>query len=157
MQTSSDRVAVPITIPTLPTVSLGNAPIPISSAYNTTDGVFCVTSLLTQLTAYFGANFTLPHLEGLFTGANTTAIHLAKNISSTILCNYCIFAAVDVIEDAYPVVGEITPQAVLAYFNMSSSLNSTVNEILNGTCAYDSLSVTSSKYPFPCLNKLALE
>ncbi len=126
--------------------TLGNAPIPISSAYNTTDGVFCVTSLLTQLTAYFGANFTLPYLEGLVSGTNTTAIHLAKNISTTILCNDCIFAAVDVIEDEYPVVGQITPQEVLAYFNMSSSLNSTVNEILNGTCAYESLAVTMSKH-----------
>ena len=111
-----------------------------------TDGVFCVTSLLTQLSAYFGANFTLPYLSGVVSGANTTALGLLENISSTVLCNECIFGAVDVIEEAYPVVGNVPVAAIYGALNMTTTINTTINGLLNSTCAYESLATTSSEY-----------
>ena len=133
--------------------SLGNPPIPISSAYNSTNGTFCVTSVLTQLSAYFGANLTLPYLES-FIGAgsttkNTTALTRAENISTTILCNPCIFAALDLTEEVYPSLGLVTVSSIYGLLNMSTptsvTANTTINTLVNSTCAYDALVVTSSK------------
>lgn len=105
-----------------------------------------MTSLLTQLSAYFGANFTVPYITAAVSGQNETAVDLALNISSTILCNECIFAAVDVIEAAYPVVGDVPIAAIYGALNMSTSVNTTVNELLNSTCAYEDLAVSTSRW-----------
>jgi hypothetical protein len=74
-----------------------------------------------------------------------------SGISSTVLCNDCIFAAVDLVEAAYPAVGNLTIQQVAGVFNISSSLNATVNEVLNSTCAYENLTISTSANPHPRL------
>lgn len=122
---------------------LGPAPIPITS-YNSTNGTFCVTSVLTQLSAYFGTNLTLPFIESISTHMNTTASGLYSGISSTFLCNDCIFAGVDVVERAYPSVGMTPVQEVAGVFNMSSSSTMTLNGLLNSTCAYENLATTTN-------------
>ena len=125
--------------------SLGNAPIPISSAYNETNGTFCVTSVLTQLSAYFKANLTLPFIESIVDGGNRTALGLAERISPTILCNDCIFGAIDVVEEAYPTLGDVPLSAIYGYFNRTTSVNTTINGLVNGTCAYVPLVVNESE------------
>ncbi|ORY26046.1 hypothetical protein BCR39DRAFT_273539 [Naematelia encephala] len=123
---------------------LGNPPIPISSAYNTTGGVFCVTSLLTQLSAYFGTNLTIPFVETIVKGGNSTALKLAEGIQSNIICNGCIFGALDVVEEAYPGVGSVPISKIYGLLNRTSPVNTTINGFVNGTCAYVPLNATSN-------------
>lgn len=126
---------------------LGPAPIPISAAYNQTNGTFCVSSVLTQYSAYLGANLTIPYIVGAATGANSTAAFLVKQTNPNALCNECIFGAVGVIEAAAPIVGRIPISSVLAYVNMTypGDKSATLNTILNSTCAYKPLAVNTSK------------
>lgn len=130
--------------------TLGAAPISTSSpVYNSTGGIFCVTSVLTQLSAYFGTNLTLPFIESAVTGTNSTAQKLGKDINTLILCNDCIFGAVDIIEEAYPMVGDVPVAALLGYAHINSTSNGTINSVLNSTCAYHNFSVTMSEFSLP--------
>jgi hypothetical protein len=126
---------------------LGPAPIPIT-AYNSTNGTFCVTSVLTQLSAYFGTNLTIPYITSIFSRSNSTASSLFSGISTTVLCNDCIFAAVDVVERAYPSVGDASVSSVVGALGVNSSLamsNMTLNGLLNSTCAYENLTASTSE------------
>lgn len=124
---------------------LGPAPIPISTAYNSTNGYFCVSSVLTQLSAYYGTNLTVPFVASIISGMNQTASRLTTSIKANALCNECIFGALDIVQLAYPIVGN-TPINVLAQaVNMTVSVNQTVNQIANGVCAYKPLMVSPSK------------
>jgi len=124
---------------------LGNPPIPVSSPiYNSTNGTFCVTSVLTQLSAYFGTNLTLPFIEGIATLMNTTALGLAESINVLALCNDCVFGAVDVVEDVIPSIGSTPLSTIFGLLGMTSPVNTTINGLLNGTCAYKPLAVSTN-------------
>lgn len=127
---------------------LGAPPIPITEeAYNSTDGYFCVTSVLTQLSAYFGTDLAVPFFAGI--AQNQTALELATSIQPNIICNQCLFAALEVIEAVYPGVGDAELQAIGAYLAQAglpavSLPNTTINGFANETCAYEDLSVSTS-------------
>lgn len=112
-----------------------NASIPVvSPQYNHTNGTFCVTSVLTEVSAYLGANLTNNYVDTFALGANSSATRLLKSIPPSALCSDCIFAAVDLIEEEYPTLG------MLQLGN--STMNTTLNQLLNGTCAAQSYNVT---------------
>jgi hypothetical protein len=145
--------------------SLGVPPIPVTQ-YNSTGGYFCVSSFLTQLSAYYGTNLTVPFVTGIVTGANTTAGELTKNIDLNIVCNECIFGALDIVQLSYPAVGNTPINQAAALLNLTVSLNQTVNEIVNGECEYVplmvsqngtlpdnvSVSIVNSTFPFTVTN-----
>jgi hypothetical protein len=127
---------------------LGEPPIPISDAYNLTDGAFCVSSVLTQLSAYVDANLTIPYIAGAVTGANQTAQQLFTSIQPNFLCNGCIFGAVDVIASAYPAVADIPVAQVAAYANISLPTgNATLQQVMDQECAYIPLAVNTTQLP----------
>lgn len=126
---------------------LGAPPIPVT-AYNSTNGTFCVSSFLTQYSAYLGANLTVPYIVAAASGANATAINLVGATNPNIVCNECIFAAVDIVEAKYPVLGQITLGQAAAYVNMTvpgAIQGSTLNSFMNSTCAYKPLAVNTSE------------
>jgi len=148
---------------------LGAPAIPITTPpYNSTDGTFCVTSLLTQLSAYYQTNLTVPFLGGIISGANTTALDLTKSINPNIICNECLFGALDVVDLAYPIVGEAPVQAITSFLGVDGSAlgNITINGLFNATCAYKdmvvsengtlpstiSVSIINSTYPYTLTN-----
>lgn len=127
---------------------LGAPPVAIDSGvYNSTEGYFCVTSLLTQLSAYYGAEPSVPFLTGLVTGANETALELTKEVNPNIICNDCIFAAAAIVDRAYPDAGNVPFDAIFSLLNMSSPLpeGTTINEYANDTCAYQGRSVSTGE------------
>ena len=127
---------------------LGSPPIPVTSpAYNMTNGTFCVTSLLTQLSAYFGTNLTVPYIEAVATGMNMSALELIKTIQPNILCNGCIFGALDLLEEAYPAVGTVPIAAIYAALKQNTTIppNVTINSLVDGECVYAGLNATSSE------------
>lgn len=119
-----------------------------------TDGAFCVSSVLTQLSAYVDANFTIPYITGAVTGSNSTAQDLFKEIQPNFICNGCIFGAVDVVAAAYPFIANVTVGEALAYANMTSLLqsstipaNATLPDLMDGECAYVPLAVNTTQLP----------
>ena len=111
-----------------------NATIPIASGgYNATNGTFCATSLLTELSSYLGANLTIPYVLTVALGANSTALQTLEMIPPTALCSECIFAALDLVEQEYPSIG-----------NYSVASNYTLNQYLEGTCAADGYNITTN-------------
>lgn len=80
-------------------------------------------------------------------GGNQTAVDLATSIEANIICNDCIFAAVDLIEQAYPAAGDVALDAIFGLLNMSSPLpaGTTINEFANDTCAYENRSVSTGE------------
>lgn len=135
---------------------LGAPPTPITE-YNSTDGYFCVSSVLTQLSAYFGTELTLPYITSIATGENQTAYDLATSIEANVICNDCIFAALALIEQEYPEAGSVPFDIIFGAFNLTSPLpeGTTINEFANDTCAYEDRSVPTgeSRVPsrIPCL------
>lgn len=114
-----------------------NATIPISpTTYNETGGTFCVTSLLTELSAYIGVNLTNSYVDTLILGGNSTALRMIEMIPRTALCSDCVFGAVDLIYQEYPQVG-----------SLQLSSNMTVNAYLNGLCNSTGYSLTISESP----------
>lgn len=125
---------------------LGAPPVAIDSGvYNSTDGYFCVTSLLTQLSAYFGTDLSVPYITAAASGQNSTAIDLLTSIQPNIVCNDCIFAALDIINEAYPAAGDFEIATAFGLLNMTSPLpaGTTVNSFANETCAYNNQSVST--------------
>jgi len=108
-----------------------NASIPINStAYNNTNGTFCVTEVMTDLSGWLGANLTNSYLDTVALGGNTTAIQILETIPKTALCSDCVFAAIDLVQAEYPGLGS---------YNVS--MNYTVDGLLNATCpAYNATS-----------------
>lgn len=123
---------------------LGAPPTPITE-YNSTDGYFCVSSVLTQLSAYFGTELTLPYLTSIATGENQTAYDLATSIETNVICNDCIFAALALIEQEYPDAGSVPFDIIFGAFNLTSPLpeGTTINEFADETCAYEGRSVST--------------
>jgi hypothetical protein len=97
-----------------------------ATPYNTTNGTFCATSLLTELQSYLGANLSLPYIATAALGGNAT-VQLIEKIPPKALCSDCIFAAVDLIEEQYPGLGNISLGAI-------NGTNTTLNQFLTGTC-----------------------
>jgi hypothetical protein len=98
-----------------------------ATPYNTTNGAFCATSLLTELQSYLGANLSLPYIATAALGGNATVVQLIEKIPTKALCSDCIFAAVDLIEEQYPWFGNISLGAI-------NGTNTTLNQFLVGTC-----------------------
>jgi len=115
--------------------------------YNSTDGYFCVTSLMTQLSAYFGTNITVPFITDIVSGNNETALELVKTINPNIICNECIFAAFDIVNQAYPEVDGATFDFLFGLLNMTSPLpaGTTLAEYANDTCAYQNYSISTGE------------
>ncbi|ORX38299.1 hypothetical protein BD324DRAFT_620334 [Kockovaella imperatae] len=104
--------------------SLNNATIPLdSTAYNTTNGTFCVTELLTDLSGYIGANLTTKYIETVVLGGNGSALQILEHVPIEAICTDCIFAAIDVVYTEYPAIG-----------NYSVGKNMTIDGWLNMTC-----------------------
>jgi hypothetical protein len=130
---------------------LGAPEIPVTApVYNTTNGTFCVTSFITQLSAYFGTNVSLPFIGSIVSGTNQTAVDLVKSTNPNILCNECLFGAAAVVERAYPVVGSIPVMAITSFLGVDGYAftrgNDTINELFNETCAYKNMSVSQGKH-----------
>lgn len=114
--------------------SFANASIPVNStAYNTTNGTFCVTDLATDLSAYLGVNLTTSYIETVALGGNSSALQSLKSIPPTALCTDCIFAAVELINDEVPQLANWT----------IPSTNYTVDSYLNSTCSGTPYNVTN--------------
>jgi hypothetical protein len=131
---------------------LGAPAISVDGAtYNSTDGFFCVTSVLSQLSAYFGTDLTVPFITGAVSGDNTTAVDLATSIQPNIICNDCIFAAFDLIAEAYPSAGNVTFDTIFGALNMTSPLpaGTTLLEAADGTCAYQNQSISTGESTCP--------
>jgi len=126
--------------------ALGAPPIPVTDPrYNSTNGTFCVTSLLTQLSAYFQDNVTVAWITGAVTGQNQTAIDLITSIHPDILCNECIFGAVDLIAAAYPAVASVPLDTIAMALNFTLGLppNATIATVMDAECAYKNYTVTT--------------
>lgn len=123
---------------------LGEPPIPITgNTYNSTGGTFCVTSVLTQLSSYFSTNLTVPFISNF--AKNTTAVAQLRLLQSNVICNDCVFGALDLVEEAQPGLGMIPATGVAAYFNMTVAQNTTLNSYVNSTCAYVPLAANMSE------------
>jgi len=128
---------------------LGAPAIPVDGmTYNSTDGYFCVTSVLTQLSAYFGTNLTVPFITDIVNGNNDTALELVKTVNPNILCNDCIFGMLDLVSEAYPSAGDVSFDVLFGLLKMTSPLpaGTTLAEYANDTCAYQNLSITSGEF-----------
>jgi hypothetical protein len=109
-----------------------------------------VTSLLTQLSAYYDANITIPFITGAITGSNQTARDLTTSIQANILCNECLFAAVGTVEAAYPQIANVTAGQVARLVNQTvtgPASGATLNSAMNSTCAYIPLVVSTTELP----------
>ena len=127
---------------------LGAPAIPIDGmTYNSTDGYFCVTSLVTQLSAYFGTNITVPFVTDIAQGNNETALELVKSVNPNIICNECIFATFDIINQAFPDVKGTSFDFLFGLLNMTSPLpaDTTLAEYANETCAYQNMSISTGE------------
>lgn len=93
---------------------------------NSTKDAYCLTSLGKELSAYMGANLTFPYLEILVLGGNQTAQEKLQNIPPEALCQECVFAAFDLIEQSSPflanqVVNKTTNQTLVGWLNATCS------------------------------------
>jgi len=125
---------------------LGAPPIPIDGmTYNSTDGYFCVTSVLTQLSAYFGTELTVPFISSIVSGDNSTALNLVKTINPNVICNDCIFATFDILGQAVPALADVTVDSIFGALNMTSPApaGTTLVDLAEGTCAYQNRTVTT--------------
>lgn len=128
---------------------MGAPAIPVDGmTYNSTEGFFCVTSVLSQVSAYFGNNITVPFITDIASGNNETALELVKTVNPNILCNDCIFAAFDIVNQAYPEASGVSFDVLFGLLNMTSPLpaGTTLGDYANETCAYQNLSITSGEF-----------
>jgi hypothetical protein len=89
---------------------------------------------LTSVSTYLGANLTNNYVDTLLIGANGEAYRQLLSIPQTYLCDDCIFAAYDLIEQQIPGIANIT-----------ISQNATLEQALGGVCnATDSPFMPSS-------------
>jgi hypothetical protein len=121
-------------------MSLANASIPINStSYNTTNGTFCATELLTDISGYLGVNLTNSFIDSALLGGNATALRVIESIPPQAFCSECVVAGLELVELEYPSLGNATS----TYFK---SGNMTLNELFNMNCAAVGLSISTSKY-----------
>lgn len=104
------------------------------TSYNTTNGTFCVTELATDLSAYLGVNLTNSYVDTAVLGGNYSTLQAIEAIPPTALCNDCIFAAVELINEEFPAFGNIT---------VNTTTNATIDSYLNATCAGTGYNVTN--------------
>jgi hypothetical protein len=88
------------------------------------NGTFCVTSLLTEVSDYLGMNLTLNSILGVAVGSDTEGRQALMEIPQTALCQDCIYAGAGLIEQQYPGIWNQT----------IGSGNFTVGGYLNQTC-----------------------
>lgn len=101
---------------------------------------------MTQYSAYLGANITVPYIATAVAGGNPAAVARVKATNLNIICNNCIFAAVGIIEAAVPALGQIPLATIASYVGMNiSNKQVTLNSLMNSTCAYKPLVVSSSE------------
>ncbi|OCF32671.1 hypothetical protein I316_05592 [Kwoniella heveanensis BCC8398] len=103
-----------------------------SSTNSSSNGTFCATSLLTELQSYLGTNLTVTSIITDALGGNATALQTIKSIPPSALCNDCVFAAISLVEEQYPQLGNV------------SIGNTTLNGFLEGTCNSTSSSNSTS-------------
>lgn len=103
--------------------TMGNS---TTSANSTGNSSYCLTSLGKELSAYMGSNLTFPYLEILLLGGNETAQHKLSNIPPEALCQECVFAAFDLIEQSSPFLADTI---------VNKTTNQTLVGWLNATCA----------------------
>ncbi|OWZ37184.1 hypothetical protein C356_04628 [Cryptococcus neoformans c45] len=122
---------------------------------NSTQGTYCVTSLLDELSSYLGTELSLREIATIALGGNATAIQALESIPPTALCNDCIFGALSLVETEFPEVG--------TSFWIG---NSTLNQFLDTTCNSTGLVVSqngtlpenvtasayNSSFPYPFVN-----
>jgi hypothetical protein len=95
---------------------------------------------MTEVSAYLGNNLTVNYLLGIVAG-NQTAVKLLEAIPITAICNDCIFAALDIIEQSYPILSNLTYGPMGLKFNGMNGTN--INGFLNSTCAAKNYSVNT--------------
>ncbi|WVF67463.1 hypothetical protein IAT40_002219 [Kwoniella sp. CBS 6097] len=103
-----------------------------SSSNSSSNGTFCATSLLTEFQTYLGTNLTISSVITTALGGNATALQTIESIPPSALCNDCVFAAISLVEEQYPQLG-----------NMSIG-NTTLNGFLEGACNSTSSSNSTS-------------
>ncbi|KAK8854607.1 hypothetical protein IAR55_003346 [Kwoniella newhampshirensis] len=103
-----------------------------TSSYNTTNGTFCATSLLTEFSSYLGTDLTTSYVTSVALGGNATALQTIESIPLSALCNECVFAALDLVEEELPFIGNI------------SVMNTTLNGFLDGQCNSTNLTVSTN-------------
>lgn len=110
-----------------------------------------MTSVATQLSAYFGTNITVPFLGSIISGQNATALQLATSINPNIVCNTCFFAALEVVDLVVPAVGQTPVATVLKIFGATVPAlgQTTIDQLFDWTCAYKPLALSTSKPPLP--------
>lgn len=109
-----------------------------------------MTSVATQLSAYFQTQLTIPYLAGLISGQNATALGLATSINPNIVCNTCFFAALEIVDLIIPAVGKTPVAAVINFFMamVPASLGqTTIDQLFDWTCAYKPLVLSVGMYP----------
>jgi hypothetical protein len=94
-----------------------------SMSTNSTNGTFCVTSLLTEVTDYLGMNLTVTSIIGLVMGNDTEGRQALSEIPPSALCQDCIYAGAGLIEQQYPGIWNHTIGS--GSFNVSGFLNQT--------------------------------
>ncbi|EAL19751.1 hypothetical protein CNBG3790 [Cryptococcus deneoformans B-3501A] len=104
-----------------------------NSSSNSTEGTYCVTSLLDELSSYLGTELSLREIATIALGGNATAIQDLESIPPTALCNECIFGALSLVETEYPDVGTSVWIG-----------NSTLNQFLDTTCNSTGLVVSQN-------------
>ncbi|KAL7422336.1 hypothetical protein Q5752_002982 [Cryptotrichosporon argae] len=107
-----------------------------ASSLNTTNGTFCLSALATELSTYLGANLTDAYILTAALGGNATTVRLLEAIPPTALCSDCVVAALDLVEQYFPAVG-----------NLSLSVNGTnytLNSLIDTGCAAYNLSISAN-------------
>lgn len=139
---------------------LGAPAIPIT-AYNSTMGYFCVSSVLTQLSAYFGGNITYNYIASIVSQQNTTALNLVKTINPNVICDSCFFGAFDTIIKYIPSFGNVSLASVAGYLGLGAAsqipANLTLTQGANAECAYKPLSISTSELYFSFLDHSTAE
>lgn len=99
-----------------------------------------MTSLLTEVSAYTGANLTLNTIYQTAMGGLQAAEQLVSKFPKNFLCQDCVFGAVDIVLRKYPQVANVS----LMYNGMS---NATVGNVVNGICPSNYTWTTNGTLP----------
>jgi len=118
-------------------MTYANASIPLNStSYNMTNGTFCVTDILSDVSGYLGVNLTNSFIDSALLGANASAVRMLEMVPPQAFCQECVVAGLELIELEYPELGNVTS----GYFGG----NATLNQVFDSTCAAVGLSISSN-------------